>query len=69
LIANGEVADKKGFFWAVKEAKLIEISAVISGSNELTPTLQPVKSIEVEEPIQVKQGIDYNYLINNFKLK
>jgi hypothetical protein len=68
LIANGEIADKKGFFWAVKEAKLIEISAVISGSNELTPTLQPVKSIEVEEPIQVKQGIDYNFLINNFKL-
>lgn len=47
-IGNKEVAIEKGYFWLVREAKLIEISAVLLGSNELTPTLQEVKQIEVE---------------------
>lgn len=41
LIGNKEKAEEKGFFWAVKEAALIEISGVLEGSNELTPTLDP----------------------------
>lgn len=45
-IANKEVADEKGYFWIVKEAALIEISAVLMGSNPITGTLQPEKSIE-----------------------
>lgn len=40
LIGNKEKAEEKGFFWAVKEAKLIEISGVLAGSNELTPTVE-----------------------------
>jgi hypothetical protein len=40
MLGNGEKADEIGFFWAVKEAKLKEISAVLEGSNELTPTLE-----------------------------
>ena len=39
-IGNAEKAEQEGFFWAVKEAKLIEISAVLEGSNELTPTVE-----------------------------
>ena len=39
-IGNKELAESEGFFWAVKEAKLIEISAVLEGSNELTPTVE-----------------------------
>lgn len=39
-LGNKEVAEELGFFWAVKEAKLIEISAVLEGSNSLTPTLE-----------------------------
>lgn len=39
-IGNKEQAEEKGYFWFVREAKLIEISAVLLGSNELTPTLQ-----------------------------
>jgi len=39
-IANKERAEEQGFFYLVKEAKLIEISAVLMGSNELTPTLE-----------------------------
>ena len=39
LIANKELADEKGYFWAVTEAKIIEGSAVVMGSNSATPTL------------------------------
>jgi len=39
MIANQERAEEKGFFWAVKEAKVIEGSAVPLGSNWITPTL------------------------------
>jgi hypothetical protein len=40
LIANKEVADERGYFWVVKEAKIIEGSAVVMGSNSATPTLE-----------------------------
>jgi hypothetical protein len=36
---NRDVAEKNGFFWVVKEYKLIENSAVLFGANEITPTL------------------------------
>ena len=39
-LGNPEEADKEGVFWVVKEAKLIEISCVLEGSNPLTPTLE-----------------------------
>lgn len=39
-IGNKEKVIEKGYFWLVREAKLIEISAVLMGSNELTPTLE-----------------------------
>lgn len=39
-IGNKEQVNEDGFFWAVKEAKLIEISGVLAGSNELTPTVE-----------------------------
>jgi len=54
LIANKELADEKGYFWAVTEAKIIEGSAVVMGSNSATPTLnnkQAEESPEKEEPI------------------
>lgn len=38
-LINKEVADEYGFFWVVPEIRLIENSAVLFGSNELTPTL------------------------------
>ncbi len=58
LLGNRKQAEEQGFFWAVSEAALIEGSAVLLGSNELTPTLggktQPFKSTEVEpEPSTV----------------
>lgn len=38
-VANKEDAEEQGYFWIVKEAKLLEGSAVLFGSNGITPTL------------------------------
>jgi hypothetical protein len=51
-IGNKEVVEKRGYFFAVAEAKLIEISAVLQGSNELTPTLNPKNEIEPSNDTQ-----------------
>lgn len=68
-LGNPERAEEKGFFWLVREAKLIEISAVLLGSNEITPTLgedkQAEKSLdntEAEKSLQLKQ------LLTNIKI-
>ena len=44
-IANKDVAEDQGYFWAVGEAKIVEGSAVPVGSNTITPVL----SIEAKE--------------------
>ena len=70
-IANQDEAIKQGYFWAILEAKLIEISCVIAGSNAITPTLEPkTKEEPIIEPLstQDKSLINYKYIIENFKL-
>ncbi|HKZ36113.1 MAG TPA: hypothetical protein VJ184_00580, partial [Chryseolinea sp.] len=76
LIGNKEKAIEQGYFWAVKEAKLIEISAVLAGSNELTPTLdnkiKELLTLEKEKKAieqMDKKEIDYAYLVKNFLQK
>lgn len=62
-VANSEKAIEQGYFWAVTEAKLMEISAVIKGSNELTPTLnnkftptdEPEDSTQKDEPNEAEK--------------
>lgn len=51
-IANKAEADRHGYFWAVKEAQVIEGSAVLLGSNHVTPTLEiePSKDTQTIEP-------------------
>jgi hypothetical protein len=50
-IGNRELAEQKGYFWLVREAKLVEISAVLMGSNTLTPTInEPSKDTQKNEP-------------------
>jgi len=52
-IANKEVAESQGYFWAVSEAKIIEGSAVVKGSNYATPTLSvEQKNIEPSKDTQ-----------------
>lgn len=60
IIANKEVADDRGYFWVVKEAKIIEGSAVVMGSNSATPTLEnktfeAVTNTSTDEPSEDTQ--------------
>lgn len=52
-IANKDVADEDGYFWAVSEAKVIEGSAVLLGSNQFTPVREskgePHKALGAED--------------------
>jgi len=72
-IINKEKAEELGFFWVVKEIRLLENSAVLFGSNEITPTLDNNvgKTIEPSEDTQAKEpeqstSIDYKFLKNNY---
>ena len=74
LVLNKEEAEVNGYFWAVKEAKVIEGSAVLIGSNRITPTLNNNKT-EPSNDTQIKDNSDkpsndtnlLHQLINNFK--
>jgi len=55
-VANKEDI-QDGVFWAVTEAKLIEGSAVLFGSNPITPTLETESKTEIE-PIAVEPSKD-----------
>ncbi len=59
LIGNKEEAEKVGFAWFIKEAKLIEGSAVLQGSNELTPTAINEPSIDTHnKEKETKEAVD-----------
>jgi hypothetical protein len=69
-IGNQEDVEKQGYFWAVKEAKLEEISAVLWGSNSITPTvenIEPLKDTQKTEPTEVTQKIDWAKVVQNVK--
>ncbi len=51
---NPEIAEEKGFFWVVSEAKDNEGSPVLMGSNPITPTLI-VRDYEPSKDTQDKQ--------------
>ena len=60
-VGNKADAEELGYFWAVKEAKLIEISAVLEGSNTLTPTveakdIEPLQDTHKTEPLKNTQN-------------
>lgn len=69
-IINPENAEKKGYFWAITEAKVIEGSAVPIGSNVVTPTLNNNNKFEPGAPTQdiepsKRHSINYDELISN----
>lgn len=69
IVANKEVADERGYFWVVSEAKIIEGSAVVMGSNSATPTLmiEPKEAVNDNtsklnnEPTEVTQTQSKKY--------
>jgi hypothetical protein len=71
LLGNPETADKLGYFWVVKEAKLKEYSCVLwNGSNSLTPTLKNIEAVEDtsnNEPLKDTQDEQKQFFINLLK--
>ena len=70
-VVNAKEAEKKGYFWAVTEAKIIEGSAVVKGSNYITPTIS-VKNINTNEPSddtqkQIEDSRQSDTIFTNFK--
>jgi len=69
MVANKDAAEEAGHFWAIKEAKVIEGSAVPIGSNYATPTLEvnePEKS--TQETIEPEKSThDKSIFINILK--
>jgi hypothetical protein len=57
VVANKELADERGYMWIVTEAKIIEGSAVVMGSNSATPTLEN-KEIAVDDTIETKEPLE-----------
>lgn len=60
-IVNKEDVDAQGYFWAVTEAKIIEGSAVVKGSNYATPTVsvEPSKDTQSNKEA-VNSGTSHN---------
>ena len=71
LLGNPETADKLGYFWVVKEAKLKEYSCVLwNGSNSLTPTMKNIEAVEdtsKNEPLKDTQDEQKQFFINLLK--
>jgi len=73
-VANKEVADAQGYFWVVKEAKVVEGSAVLKGSNYATPTLtvesknEPLKGTHKDNNEPSIDTQEVKQLISNFKI-
>ena len=57
-VINKDKAEMNGFFWAVQEIKLIENSAVLFGSNEITPTLDNNVKIEPSADTHKEQSVE-----------
>lgn len=72
LLGNPETADKLGYFWVVKEAKLKEYSCVLwQGSNSLTPTVKDIDAVDNDtsnnEPSKDTQEQQKQFFINLLK--
>lgn len=62
-VINREEADEAGFFFAVLEQKIFEVSAVLFGSNKYTP---PLNKISLEDEPPSTQDIEPNVIIQSF---
>jgi len=73
-VVNRDAAEQQGYFWAVTEAKNLEGSAVVRGSNNVTPTQsveqtkgQPGETTGKEtEPTNKVTSINVNQLLNDY---
>ncbi len=70
-LGNPEKAIEQGYYFPQYEAKLFEGSAVLLGSNELTPTLgnkfEPLKGTQKDQPpkaLDIAELVKSNYKLN-----
>ena len=80
FVINQEKIIKNGFFWAVTEIQLYEVSAVLWGANEVSPTIEEIEEIEEtknieplentqkEEPTEVTQKRSVSEMIASKKI-
>jgi hypothetical protein len=77
MVVNINDAESQGYFWAVLEAKIVEGSAVVKGSNIITPTrgfksAEPAKTTQQNQPEtstevkNEKQKVDFDKIANHF---
>lgn len=72
-VVNKEQAEEQGFFWAVLEAKIVEGSAVVKGSNFATPTIN-VEAVKDDtptittEPTEVTQEEQLKQFLTKIKI-
>lgn len=73
-VANRKEAEEEGYFWAILEAKIVEGSAVLFGSNSMTPTLlvqsdstktEPVITTPKEPPFNLIEAIKQTTFIKH----
>lgn len=60
MIINKDIAEERGYFWAVLEAKAIEGSAVPIGSNRVTPTLNVSNSTK-QQPVYATDDLPQEF--------
>lgn len=81
-VINRDAAEEVGMFWAVLEAKIMEGSAVVKGSNFITPSLgfksaEPAQTTQQGQPAQTtgkkeekpdegKEHIDWEKIAKHF---
>ena len=63
-VINQSVIQEKGFFWVVPEIKLLENSAVLFGSNPITPTLSAKQDDTEREPSDDTQDQPLKFDLN-----
>lgn len=64
MVVNQKDAEKSGYFWAVTEAKVREGSAVVDGSNFVTPTTS-IKQLNVIDEQTVEES-KYKQAVKNW---
>lgn len=67
IIANKDDADERGYFWVVKEAKVIEGSAVTIGSNPITGIYKSESSKDTRTVESSLDTLCKEDIINAFK--
>lgn len=72
-VINKDVANKCGYFWVIYEIKLLEVSAVLWGANELTPCVDDMEEkendVEIDSTKTKEKSISMSEMISKATIK